>query len=93
MVVKPYTDYKVSANTFIRTFNCDELNEQELVWHRDKLDRSVEVLEGLGWQFQYDNELPSDINEGDTIFIMKNSFHRILKGKTNLKIKITEYGG
>ena len=37
-----------------RTFD-PERDDAEYVWHRDKEDREVEVLEGEGWQFQYEN--------------------------------------
>ena len=60
----------------------------DLVWHQDKEDRTIEILEGKGWAFQNDNELPLDISEGDRIFIPINKIHRLLKGTTDLKIKI-----
>jgi len=80
--MKPYVN---QGN--IRTFSKD-VNPMELVWHQDKEDRSVEVLEGEGWQFQRDNELPLVMRKGDRIFIAEGQMHRVLKGKTDLKIKI-----
>ena len=71
----------------IRTFSKD-VDEMDLVWHMDDKDRKVEILEGEGWKFQRDNELPFDILKGDIIFIPRHQIHRIIKGKTNLKIKI-----
>mgnify|MGYP003990652821 CR=1 FL=1 len=71
----------------IRTFSKD-VDPMELVWHQDKEDRNVEVLEGEGWQFQKDNELPFELVKGDRIFITEGRIHRILKGTTDLKIKI-----
>jgi len=59
-----------------------------LVWHRDKEDREVTILEGKGWKFQYDDELPFELKEGDTISIKKLEYHRIIKGDTNLKIRL-----
>ena len=47
--------YKNKGN--IRTFSKD-VNKLELVWHQDAEDRDIEVLEGEGWQMQFDNELP-----------------------------------
>jgi len=84
-LVNPYED-----NGDIRTFSSDVLIE-ELVWHRDKSDRTITVLEGTGWCFQRDNELPVALTPGDTLDIRAYEYHRIIKGKTNLKIKIKEY--
>ena len=38
----------------IREFDPSR-DDAEFVWHRDKEDREIEVLEGEGWQFQYEN--------------------------------------
>jgi hypothetical protein len=81
-MIKPYTD-----STNIRTFSKD-VDPIELVWHQDAEDRDIEILEGKGWQMQFDNELPFDIGKGDRIFITEGRIHRILKGTTDLKIKI-----
>ena len=80
--MNPYTD-KDNIREF--SSNVDEL---DLVWHQDKEDRLVEVLEGEGWKFQRDNNVPVDMKVGDRIFIPEGEIHRIIKGKTNLKIKI-----
>ena len=80
--MNPYTD-KDNIREF--SSNVDEL---DLVWHQDKEDRLVEVLEGEGWKFQRDNNVPVDMKIGDRIFIPEGEIHRIIKGTTNLKIKI-----
>ena len=67
--VKPYTEIQ-QDNTIIRTFPFD-LNEEELVWHRDHNDRNVKVLTGKGWKVQMDNQLTKEIKRGDTFFIPK----------------------
>ena len=77
--------YKNKGN--VRTFSKN-VNKLELVWHQDKEDRNIEILEGEGWSFQRDNELPITLKKGDRIFITANQIHRILKGDTDLKIKI-----
>ena len=71
----------------IRTFSKN-VDPMELVWHQDNEDREIEVLEGKGWKLQMDNELPFALVRGDHIFIRENQIHRVLKGKTDLKIKI-----
>ena len=80
--MNPYTN---KGN--IRTFSKD-VDPMELVWHQDKEDRDIEVLEGEGWQIQFDNELPFGIKKGDRIFITEGQIHRTIKGTTDLKIKI-----
>jgi hypothetical protein len=83
--MKPYVDYEKEGDVWIREFDNDT---NELEWHRDETDRLVEVIEGDGWMFQYDNDLPFSINSLNTIFIPKETFHRLHKGKNKLKIKI-----
>ena len=80
--MKPYKD---TSN--IRTFSKD-VDPMSLIWHTDLEDRKIEVLEGKGWMFQRDDELPLELKEGDNIFIPKHQVHRIIKGTTDLKIKI-----
>lgn len=85
---EPYNDEHFNG-WFIRTFS-EDVGDNELVWHRDENDRTVEVLEGTGWKFQYDNQLPLNMVEGDHLTIKANTFHRIIKGPSNLKLRITE---
>ena len=89
-MVKPFVDVDVNENKFIRTFE-EDVPEEELVWHRDYYSRTVTVLEGKGWQFQRDNELPLVLKEGVNIFIPKGQIHRVIKGSTDLKLKIKKW--
>ena len=86
---KPYSQTNISENTFERIFDLSVDNE-ELVWHRDRRTRFVKVLEGVGWKFQFDNELPKEIGPGTTIHINKRCYHRLIKGSTPLKVRIVE---
>lgn len=88
--MKPYKEV-LKKNSRIREFK-PTISNKELVWHRDEKDRYVTILEGKGWQFQLDNELPLELQEKDVIFIPKQTYHRVLKGNTNLVIKIEENG-
>lgn len=85
-----YIDERLSDTSWIREFDPTVTESEEYVWHRDKNDRSVEILSGDGWQFQFDNELPIIINKNDTIVIPKMVYHRILPGQNKLRIKINE---
>ena len=71
----------------IRTFSKD-VDPLSLVWHSDREDRMIEVLEGEGWKVQLDNRLPLVLTKGDRIFINEGDVHRIHKGTTDLTIKI-----
>ena len=71
----------------IRTFSKD-VDPLSLVWHSDKEDRTIVVIEGEGWSIQKDNQLPLELTEGDHIFIREGEVHRVHKGTTDLRIKI-----
>jgi hypothetical protein len=86
----PYEDLQINDLIYERTFSVD-LESEELVWHRDKEDRLIEVLAGEGWKFQRDNHLPQKISPGDKVKIKKEEWHRIIKGETNLKLLITMF--
>jgi hypothetical protein len=81
----PFTQEKISEKEVIREF-LETTNSSEFIWHRDKEDREVEPLEKTDWMYQLDNELPKII-EGK-IFIPKETFHRVIKGTGDLKVKI-----
>ena len=87
---KPYIDERINETTWIRTFDPEITDSEEYVWHRDHKDRIVTVLEGEGWQFQFDEQVPQMINSFDVIRIPKDTYHRLIIGKTILKIKIEE---
>ena len=65
-----------------------DVDASELVWHIDREDRVVKVVEGDSWHIQMDNELPRKLIEGKEYFIPKMSFHRIIKGTSNLILEI-----
>jgi hypothetical protein len=85
--VNPYSQIRKN-NLIVRTFSQD-IDEEELVWHRDREDRQVTVLEETDWQFQFDNELPQVLK--NTIFIPKNTYHRLIKGTGELNVHIIEF--
>lgn len=87
-----YKQENITNNKFIRTFKSD-VDSSELVWHRDKKNRIVEVLNDSDWFVQLENELPRKLNKGDILFIAKESYHRVIKGDTDLEVKILEEKG
>ena len=85
--MKPYKDRKLTETSKIRVFKSN-VDSGELQWHRDREDRLVEVMEGNGWKFQLDNQLPINLTEGQVLLIPQGTYHRIFKGNNDLKIKI-----
>jgi len=86
--MEPYCD-EVRDGFFIRQFD-ENVGQDALVWHRDRRSRCVDVLEGEGWQVQFDNHLPINIVAGDHFTIKANEYHRLIKGSSKLKLRITE---
>ena len=72
-----------------RTFN-EKIDSEELKWHFDDNDRKVKIIESNGWQFQMDNDIPKKLKKGDTFFIPKGMYHRVIKGKGDLVVEIKE---
>ena len=88
--MKPYIDEKISKSEWIREFNPEFAESDEYVWHRDCNDRKIAVLYGHGWKFQFDNELPFDINTKDMFTVPSMKYHRLIPGKSKLRIRINE---
>jgi len=86
---QPYTNTSITQTSVIREFSS-EVDPMELIWHQDEEDRTIEILEGEGWQLQRDNELPLALQKGDSIFIPMGQIHRVIKGNNNLKLQITK---
>ena len=85
---KPYEEYN-KDDYRIRFFDrC--CNNSELIWHKDKKNRTVEVVNGGGWEMQFDNQLPFKLTTGMIVEVPKETFHRVLKGSDNLVVKIIE---
>lgn len=81
-----------SGSIIRRTFDAG-VDGSDLVWHRDKLDRTVTVVESNGWKLQYDGRLPIVLVEGSTYTIPAKSWHRVIKGMGPLKVIINEDTG
>lgn len=88
-MVTPYSDI-IKGKTRVRTFNSS-VDREELVWHRDRQTRTVTIVEGTGWKFQMDNELPKTLTAGDVLYIPKETYHRIIAGNDRLVVEIEEH--
>jgi hypothetical protein len=86
METLPYIQ-EIIDDVKIRTFD-ENVDDEELKWHRDREDRIVEVMECNYWYLQMDNELPKPLIVGEKYFIPEGVYHRVIKGVGNLKVKI-----
>jgi hypothetical protein len=80
----PYDEEKFK-DYVIRTFSKD-IAPDELKWHTDGEDRTIIPLNKSDWMIQIDNELPKLIQ--GVIYIPEGKYHRVIKGSTDLKVKI-----
>jgi hypothetical protein len=89
---KPFEDFEKSIydKVFTRVFK-QNIEDKQLIWHKDRKDRVVKVIWGTGWKLQYDNELPTELEIGQNYYINKEQFHRLHKGNSELKLEIKEY--
>jgi hypothetical protein len=93
-MTQPYIDEKITETSFIRTFTPNPEDYHEFIWHRDRENRKVRVLGNpIGWKFQFDEEVPFEINSTDTIIIPRMIYHRLIPGKTVLQLEIEEFEG
>lgn len=82
---RPYTE-TVTKDFVVREFSSNT-SSFEFVWHRDKEDRVVQALHDTDWKFQLDNQTPQILSE-NKLFIPKETYHRLIKGTGDLKVKI-----
>jgi hypothetical protein len=87
----PFKETILSESLSLRKFSSN-INQNDLIWHRDAENRIIEVLSGTGWQFQRDNKLPIGLNEGDRVSVSAGEYHRVIKGNSDLYVKIYKEG-
>ena len=85
---KPYID-EIHPDYFIRIFDA-ESTPNDFYWHKDKKDRIILAVSGSDWKLQFDNEIPITLEPEKVYPIPRETFHRIIKGKDNLILKIKE---
>lgn len=84
-----YSDSKI-GKSLIRRVISESKASNETTWHRDRRDRVVLVVEGVGWKFQRDNAIPQPIKRGDILTVGANEWHRIIPGQGDLVVVIKE---
>jgi len=85
----PFEEKLIRGTTFLREFK-ENVDSSELIWHLHKEDRIVVPIKSSGWKLQLDNELPKMLEEGKRYFIPKMTYHRVIKGEGDLRIKLTK---
>lgn len=88
-MVNPYADQRTNDRQFTRTFEAD-VAADELVWHRDRRTRTIQIREGTGWKIQMDDQLPVELQLNEQYRIPKEQYHRLIRGTGRLVIDITE---
>lgn len=83
----PYQE-TINEENRVRVFT-ESVEDEELKWHRDREDRVVKVLESNRWQLQIDNELPKELLVGESYYIPQGVYHRVIKGKGDLKVSVS----
>lgn len=81
-------EQEIIGDKILRIFSPD-VDSEELKWHRDRENRLVEILEGEDWFLQMDNELPTKLIVGEKYYIPEGVYHRVIKGKNNLRVLVT----
>ena len=86
-IIEETEEYIVVQRSFDKN-----LGREELVWHRDKEDREICVIEGEGWYLQFDNELPNLMQKNVSYKIPSETWHRIINtNETKLLINVRKY--
>jgi len=84
-----YTDVIIDEHSKYRIFKST-IDDTELLWHQDKRERVIRIFGGRDWKLQFDDQLPITLEEGKDYTIPDHTYHRVIKGKDDLIIKITE---
>jgi len=84
---RPFKEELYENGIVRRTFTKD-VDTNELEWHRDAEDRVVKAVNENDWMIQFDNELPRKMNVNEEFSIPKESFHRVIKGSTDLVVEV-----
>ena len=87
---KPFSERRFGS-CLLRVFNPNAPSHL-FKWHSDDLDRELKVVNDTDWQFQFDNEHPFEMTQGQKILVRKGVQHRLIQGSGRLWIRITEQG-
>jgi hypothetical protein len=80
-----YRDNEIADDIVIRNF-IESIDPIELKWHRDDEDRTIVSINETNWLIQLENKLPQSLNS--PVFIACGEWHRVIKGTSELNVKI-----
>lgn len=83
----PFSEKEIGTRLFLREFK-ENIDSEELIWHQDREDRTIKVIEANGWKLQMDNQLPVLLENGATYSIPAYVYHRVIKGSGRLLIEV-----
>jgi hypothetical protein len=83
----PFREKSLGGKLFLREFK-ENVNPEELIWHQDREDRVIKVVESNGWKLQLDNQLPVLLEKDSTYNIPAYVYHRVIKGSGRLLIEV-----
>jgi hypothetical protein len=86
-LVVPCRELVFTNGDLLRIFT-PEVDEENLVWHRDKTKRTISVMESGKWKLQMDNRKPFELEKGMVYDIPKMVYHRLIKGQYDLVLRI-----
>jgi hypothetical protein len=90
-MTSPYTEeiyerHGTESKYIVRTFD-ENVDSEELIWHKDRQNRRIHILSGDNWYLQLDDQLPKVLEVGKEYYIPKETYHRVIKGEGNLVIR------
>ncbi len=83
----PFEERSLGGKLFLREFK-ENVNPEELIWHQDREDRVIKVIESNGWKLQLDDQLPVLLEKDSTYNIPAYVYHRVIKGSGRLLIEV-----
>ena len=86
----PFSEKKSGDGLLIREFD-QNVRMSDLIWHRDKEDRTITIIESSNWAIQIDDQLPVVLEVGRKYYIPKNTYHRVLKGEGKLVLELKKH--
>lgn len=77
----------VQSGARVRTFS-PEIDDEDLVWHRDAEDRIINVIESSGWYLQLEDLLPVLLIKEKNYEIKSGVWHRVIKRKDAGRLRV-----
>ena len=83
----PFQETHITGTSSLRVFSTD-LDQTDLVWHRDPETRIIEAVGDTDWKVQLEGGLPQSLTVPVTVPV--GEWHRLVKGAGEVTLKITK---